>query len=164
MDFREIISQLDLQPHPEGGYYRETHRDGLDLPAGAVGRDGPRSAATAIYYLLGPGDISAFHRIASDEVFHFYAGDPVMMVQLTKRGAETIVLGPDLPAGQRPQVVVPGNVWQGLHLCEGGRFVLLGCTVSPGFDFADFEMGRRDELLSAFPNEAEIIGRLTQPG
>ena len=161
MDVREIIRRLDLQPHPEGGYYRETHRDELVLPADAVNRPGPRSAGTAIYYLLGPDDISAFHQIKSDEVFHFYAGDPVTMVQLTGSGPETTILGPELLAGQQPQVVVPAGVWQGLHLSDGGRFGLLGCTVSPGCDFADFEMARRDDLLAAFPDQADIIHRLT---
>ena len=163
MDAGEIIRRLDLQPHPEGGYFRETHRDERLLPADAVDRDGPRSTATAIYYLLGPGDFSAFHRIASDEVFHFYAGDPVALVQLTDIGPQVTILGPDVLAGQHPQVVVPGGVWQGLYLEGGSRFALLGCTVSPGFDFADFDMGRRDDLLKAFPEQADIIGRLTHP-
>lgn len=163
MDFREIIRRLDLKPHPEGGYYRQTHRDKLNLPAEATRRDGPRPAATAIYYLLGEGDVSAFHRIASDEIFHFYAGDPVTMVQLTDNGATTRILGPDVLAGQQPQVVVPGGTWQGLYLEDSRGFALLGCTVSPGFDFADFEMARRDELLEAFADQADIIDRLTRP-
>ncbi len=160
MNVHEIIHHLDLRPHPEGGYYRETHRDELELPARAAGRDGSRSAATAIYYLLGPGDISAFHRIRSDEVFHFYAGDPAAMVQLRDGAAETTVLGPNVLAGEQPQLIVPANVWQGLYLPDGGRFCLMGCTVAPGFDFADFEMGRRDDLLKAFPHCADIIRKL----
>ena len=163
MDFREIIRRLDLQPHPEGGYYRETHRDEHQLPAEAAGRDGPRAASTAIYYLLGPGDFSAFHRLQSDEVFHFYAGDAVTMVQLRDGGAETTVLGPNVLAGEQPQVVVPANVWQALYLGGGGRFALMGCTVAPGFDFTDFEMGRRDDLLRTFPDDGDIIRQLTRP-
>ena len=103
---------------------------------------GPRRAGTAIYYLLEPGTFSEMHKLKSDELFHFYAGDPVEQIQLFGSGAgERILLGSDLAAGQRPQVVVRRGVWQGARLVEGGAWALLGCTVTPGFEYADYEEG-----------------------
>src|SRR5581483_11176343 len=102
----------------------------------------PPAAATAIYYLLTPDTVSAMHRLATDEIFHFYLGDPVEMLQLRPDGSHRVaILGPDLDAGQRPQIVVPRGVWQGARLVPGGRFALLGTTVAPGFDYADYETG-----------------------
>lgn len=124
---------------------------------------GARSAGTAIYYLLTPDGFSALHRLRSDEVFHFYLGDPVEMLQLFPDGAgRRVVLGTDLDRGMRPQVIMPRDVWQGSRLCAGGRFALLGTTVAPGFDVADFDPGRRDELVAAYPDFAELITALTR--
>jgi uncharacterized protein len=164
MDAETVIRQLGLKPHPEGGFYRETYRCEEDLAAaGLPGRYGSqRSVSTAIYYMLTPGSCSAMHRLQSDEVFHFYAGDSLTMLQLHADGrAETIILGQDFMAGQRPQVVVPRGVWQGLFLNEGGSFALLGATVAPGFDFADFELAARDDLIRQYPGSAAMIERLT---
>jgi predicted cupin superfamily sugar epimerase len=161
----ELIRLLHLQPHPrEGGHFRETYRSADLLPAAALPphyRD-PRSASTAIYYLLTPNTCSALHRLGSDEVFHFYLGSPVRMLQLFPdgRGQEGI-LGPELLRGQSVQVVVPRWVWQGSVLEPGGAFALLGCTVAPGFEYADYESGRRAELLARYPAYAELITRLT---
>jgi uncharacterized protein len=161
----ELIALLHLQPHPkEGGFFRETYRSedrlaGAQLPARY---GGDRCASTAIYYLLTPTTISALHRLATDEVFHFYMGDPVRMLQLGPgSGGRETVLGHDLTAGQQCQVVVPCGVWQGSMLEPGGRFALLGCTVAPGFEFADYEHGGRAELTKQFPGHAEMIRRLT---
>jgi len=161
----ELITLLQLQPHPkEGGYFRETYRSHdrmvrSHLPKRYVG---DRSASTAIYYLLTPTSISALHRLATDEVFHFYLGDPVRMLHLGPGDqSREIVLGPDIIAGQQVQVVVPQGVWQGSILKPGGKFALLGCTVAPGFDYADYEHGNRDELIAHFPQHAELIERLT---
>jgi uncharacterized protein len=165
MDAQTIIRQLALQPHPEGGFYRETYRcdDGLPADALPTRYTGPRNFSTAIYYLLTPGNFSSLHRLRSDEVFHFYLGDPVTMLQLHADGrAETIVLGQDLAAGQQLQVVAPKNVWQGTLLNEGGRFALLGCTVAPGFDFKDFELANRADLIPQYPSHAAWIERLTR--
>jgi uncharacterized protein len=165
MNAQDIIRQLDLQPHPEGGFYRETYRCDEKIAAAALpGRYGSdRNDSTAIYYLLTPESFSAMHRLQSDEVFHFYAGDPVTMLQLHGDGrAETIVLGQDILAGQRPQVVVPRGVWQGLFLNDGGSFALLGATVSPGFDFADFELADCDTLVRQFSACAALVRRLTR--
>jgi uncharacterized protein len=164
MDAQTIIKQLGLQPHPEGGFYRETYRSQERIAAAALppryGEE--RSLSTAIYYLLTPGGVSSLHRLQSDEVFHFYVGDPLTMLQLHGDGrAETIALGQDILAGQQLQVMVPRGVWQGMFLNDGGAFALLGTTVSPGFDFADFELGTREALLRQYPSCAALIERLT---
>jgi predicted cupin superfamily sugar epimerase len=161
----ELIRHLGLQPHPkEGGYFRETFRAAEVWPASALpsryGAD--RRASTAIYYLLTPSTFSALHRLQSDEIFHFYLGDPVRMLQLAPDGSgRTIVLGPDLVAGQQVQVLAPRGVWQGSLLEPGGRFALLGCTVAPGFEYADYESGQRSDLLPRYPDFADLIERLT---
>ena len=122
-----------------------------------------RSISTAIYYLLTPRTVSALHRLPGDEVFHFYAGDPVRMLQLWPDGtSRTLVLGTDLAAGQVPQLVVPGGVWQGSVLVEGGAWALLGATMALGFDYADYASGDRAELTARYPGEAKMIERLTR--
>jgi hypothetical protein len=162
----EIIALLKLKPHPtEGGFYSETYRADEAIPAGVLPAryPGQRSFGTCIYYLLTPGMFSAIHRLQSDEVFHFYLGDPIEMLQLRPDGAgKTVVLGSDLRAGMTPQVIVPRGVWQGSRLVAGGKFALLGCTVAPGFDFADYEHGRREELIEGYPEFREKIVALTQ--
>lgn len=160
-----LIALLGLRPHPEGGFFAETWRsdEALDAEALPARYAGARSHGTAIHYLLTPESFSTLHRLASDEIYHFYAGDAVGMLQLHADGrAEPIVIGPDLEAGQRPQVVVPRGTWHGSRLLPGGRFALLGCTVSPGFDFADFEAGRREVLVEAYPDHADVIRALTR--
>jgi predicted cupin superfamily sugar epimerase len=161
----ELIAFLGLRPHlREGGHFRETYRSADLLPPGALpARYGaPRYAGTAIYYLLTPGTCSALHRLASDEIFHFYLGGPVRMLQLFPDGqGREIVLGPDLLNEQSPQVVVPRGVWQGSVLEPGAEFALLGCTVAPGFEYADYEHANRAELLARYPAFAEMIKRLT---
>jgi predicted cupin superfamily sugar epimerase len=161
-----LIAALDLKPHPvEGGYFRETYRSADQFPAGVLPpRYGSaRSAGTAIYYLLTPQTYSALHRLPTDEVFHFYLGGPVRMLQLDPDGSgRTVILGSDVLAGQQPQLVVPRGVWQGSLLEPGGAFALLGATVAPGFDYADYEAGQREELLAQYPAFAELIRRLTR--
>jgi predicted cupin superfamily sugar epimerase len=164
----QLIFLLNLAPLPgEGGWYRETYRAELRLPATALAPHfaAERSAGTAIYYLITPEGYSALHRLPGDEVFHFYLGDPVEMLQLDSRSGQghIVTLGPDLLAGQRPQVVVPGGVWQGSRLQPGGAFALLGTTMAPGFDFTDYERADAGQLVSAFPAFAEEIGRLSTP-
>ncbi len=163
---QDLITALNLQPLPrEGGYYRETYRAPLRLSAAALpghyGQD--KAAATAIYYLLTPDSFSALHRLPADEVFHFYLGDPVRMLQLGPDGSgRTLVLGPDVLAGQCVQAVVPAGVWQGSFLEPGGAFALLGTTMAPGFDFADYEAGDRAALTAAYPAFAGLIRQLTR--
>jgi uncharacterized protein len=155
-----IVRQLEMQPHPEGGFYRESFRSLLvlsGLPHGA-----PRNASTAIYFLLPADTFSAFHRVRSDEVWHHYDGDPLALHVIDKDGTyEKILLGHNLNAGEHPQAVVAADKWQAAEPL-GDTYSLCGCTVAPGFDFADFEIAKRDELGSLFPEHAAIITRLTR--
>jgi predicted cupin superfamily sugar epimerase len=163
----ELIRYLQLQPHPkEGGFFRETYRAADVWPASALparyGRD--RRASTAIYYMLTPGTCSALHRVQSDEIFHFYLGSPVRMIQLFPDGSgRTLVLGPDVLAGQQLQVVVPHGVWQGSLLEPGGDFALFACTVAPGFEYADYEGAERAGMVARYPSFTALIERLTPP-
>ena len=164
MKVEEIIALLKLHPLiGEGGLYAETYRSTGQIPAGAL--PAPRSYSTAIYYLLTAeaDSFSALHRLSGDEIYHFYLGDPVEMLLLyPDRTAQAVVLGQDLLAGQQVQWVVPAGVWQGSRLASGGAYALLGTTMSPGFDLADFEPGERSALCAAYPNETEKITRLTR--
>ena len=155
----EVIDLLRLKKHPlEGGWFRETYRSEATMRI----HDGERPAGTAIYYMLTTETFSEFHRLPGDELFHFYLGDPVTMAWLMADGSCCgMTLGPDLRASQMLQVVVPGGVWQGMYLNEGGAWALLGTTMSPGFDYADYESAERDALLEQYPDEAELILRLT---
>lgn len=153
----DIIRRLDLKPLPlEGGYFRETYRSSDLLPATG------KSSSTAIYYLLTPDTFSALHRLPTDEVYHFYLGDPVELVQLGPEESKGVLLGSDLRAGQVPQLVVPRGIWQGSRLLPGGRLALMGTTMAPGFDFSDFEAGQRSALLGQYPNWAQQIVQLTR--
>ena len=163
----EVKKALALVPHPrEGGFYVRTYESGELLPATAFvdkRYPGPRYTATAIYYLLEPGTFSEMHRLKSDEIFHFYAGDPVEMLQLHGQGSGQVLrIGNRLALGERPQVVVPRGVWQGSRLVSGGEWALLGCTVSPGFEFADYETAEREELCAGWPAFSQFIRALTR--
>ena len=166
MTAEELKAMLGLEPLPaEGGYYAETYRSPLYLPADALpaAYTGTRHASTAIYYLLTPDTFSALHRLPGDEVYHFYLGDPIDLVELHADGrATTTRLGPDLRAGQRVQHVVAGGTWQGSRLARGGAWALLGTTMAPGFDFADFEPADADALARQYPAYAEWIDALTR--
>ncbi len=163
----QIIASLKLRPHPEeGGYFVETYRSSEAIPENALPAryKGARRFGTAIYYLLTPETFSAIHRIPSDEIFHFYFGDPVEMLQLLPDGTGKVtIIGSDILHGMQPQVVVPREVWQGTRLSKGGSFALLGTTVSPGFEFADYEPGRRDELVKSYSKFRDLITALTLP-
>jgi predicted cupin superfamily sugar epimerase len=166
MDIETLKITFGLEPLPqEGGFYAESYRSAERLPAGYQGGRyaGERCLATAIYFLLTRDSFSALHRLASDEIWHFYLGDPVEMLQLDPGGAgRTVTLGADFDRGMRPQVVVPQGAWQGARLSPGGNFALLGATVSPGFEFADFELGRRESLLAGYPKYSTLIQELTR--
>src|SRR5258705_11918336 len=131
----EVARLLDLEPHPEGGLYRETFHDPATVGFGA---DPVRAARTAIYFLLRAGEVSRWHRVDAAEVWHWYAGAPLVLSITDDAGRQTITLGSDLAAGQRPQAVVPAHAWQQAH--SAGAWTLVGCTVAPGFEFAGFEM------------------------
>jgi len=162
----DLIRILSLIPLPgEGGWYRETYRSRVRIPASGLPEaySGPRDAGTAIYYLLTSDTFSALHRLRGDEIFHFYRGDPVEMLHLRPDGTgATLTLGPKPQEGMHPQAVVPGGVWQGARIAAGGRYALLGCTAAPGFEFEDFELGKRDALLRLYPEHAEMIRTLTR--
>jgi predicted cupin superfamily sugar epimerase len=167
MTAEDVKRVLGLQPHPrEGGWYVRTYEalEQVDAAAFADGRyAGARRTGTAIYYLLEPDTFSEMHRLRSDEMFHFYAGDAVEMLQLRADGASGIVvIGSDLLRGQRPQVLVERGVWQGARLIAGGRWALLGCTVSPGFEFEDYDSGLREGLCAEWPEFAKEIVALTR--
>lgn len=160
MTTADLMQLLRLEPHPiEGGYFRQTYVSSgtVDLPRGT------RAQGTAIYYLLEAGAFSEMHVLDSDEIFHFYLGDPVEMLQLHPDGRSALfTLGPDLLAGQHVQLVVPAGVWQGTRLVGDGRMALLGCTVTPGFDYADYRNATAEELISKWPHEAERIRARTR--
>jgi uncharacterized protein len=167
MTAEEVKKLLGLAPHPqEGGWYVRTYEASEMVGAEAFedGRyAGARRTGTAIYYLLEPDTFSEMHRLKSDEVFHFYAGDAVEMLQLMPDGSgRRVVIGNDLAAGERPQVVVGRWVWQGSRLVGGGKWALLGCTVSPGFEFEDYDGGDYEELAELWPDWAEMIRVLTR--
>jgi len=156
----QIKTLLELDPHPiEGGSFRQTWASAasLHLPRGV------RSQGTAIYYLLEQGQFSEMHALDSDEIFHFYLGDPVEMLQLHPDGrSEIVVLGPDLLAGQHVQVLVPAGVWQGTQLIGHGKLALLGCTVVPGFDYTDYRNASYEELAARWPAQKERVRALTR--
>jgi hypothetical protein len=156
----QIKTLLKLAPHPiEGGFFRRTYTS----PGTVELARGVRHHGTAIYYLLEPGTFSEMHVLDSDEIFHFYLGDPVEMLQLHPAGSSAVfTLGQDLTAGQHVQLVVPAGVWQGTRLIGNGAVALLGCTVTPGFDFADYRNASYAELAEKWPAEAERIRRLTR--
>jgi predicted cupin superfamily sugar epimerase len=162
---QEIIARLQLIPLTiEGGYFRETYRASLNLSAGALPADysGGRNASTCIYYLLTPDTFSAIHRVKSDEIFHFYAGDVVEMLQLWPNSdAKVVKIHNDLASGGEPQLVVPAGVWQGCRLVRGGEWALMGCTVAPGFDYADFELAKRDDMLALSSRSTEYSELVT---
>lgn len=159
-EVKRLIDLLRLRPHPEGGFYRETYRSDLIIPADALPDRyrGPRSVCTAIYYLLTAGEVSALHRVASDEIWHFYAGDPLELLILKGDEARLARLGNDPLSGELPQILVPAGAWQGAKVVEGGRWSLVGCTVAPGFEFEDFELAP-PSLADQLPQHRELIRR-----
>jgi predicted cupin superfamily sugar epimerase len=164
----QLIQQLKLQPLPvEGGLYALSYTSSESIPSSALpGRyHSTRPMGTAIYYLLtdDPDSFSAVHRLATDEIYHFYLGDPVEMLLLFPGGTHQVVtLGQDLPGGQQVQFVVPHGAWQGSHLLPGGSFALLGTSMAPGYAAEDFELGARGQLLQDYPGAAALIQRLTR--
>jgi hypothetical protein len=161
---QQWIQRLNLEPHPEGGWYRQTYRAPLTLPHAALpSHAGDRAASTAIYFLLAGNQFSAFHRLRSDEVWHFYAGSALIVHVIEPDGEyRQHRLGGDVIAGEVFQAVVPAGCWFGSSLRHPDTYALVGCTVAPGFDFADFEMAKCDELTTQNPQHRNIIERLTR--
>jgi uncharacterized protein len=159
------IQKLALQPHPEGGYYRQSYRADLVLAKESLPPQfrGSRPASTGIYFLLEGENFSAFHRLRSDELWHFYIGGPVVVHVIETNGQYFAVqLGSDPEAGEVLQAVVKAGCWFASEVKDGKSFAVVGCTVSPGFDFDDFEMARREELGRSYPQHREVIERLTR--
>jgi predicted cupin superfamily sugar epimerase len=159
------IERLRLSPHPEGGYYRVTYQSELTIVQGALPAafHGVRSASTAIYFLLAQEDFSAFHRIASDELWHFYAGSGLIVYVIDPDGNYSeLHLGDAFETGEVFQAVVKAGCWFASRLKHPAGFALVGCTVAPGFDFADFEMAKRSELTATYPKHRRLIEELTR--
>ena len=159
----ELIAHLDLLPHPERGFFAETYRAAGNVTAES--HPAARSASTAIYFLVTSEQPTTYlHRLLSDEVFHLYEGGPLEILRLFPDGSADIArLGLDIGAGERPQVVIPAGTWFGTELAAGATHCLVGCTVAPGFDFADFALAEGPELLSRYPGVADRIRRMARP-
>lgn len=158
------IEKLKLEPHPEGGYFRQTYKSDLLIAREALpGFSGARSASTAIYFLLEGKNFSAFHRLRSDEMWHFYAGSPLAVHVIDPAGSYSLILlGSDPEVGQTFQAVVRAGCWFASHVADWKSWALTGCTVAPGFEFADFEMAKREELQAKYPKQRELIRILTR--
>jgi predicted cupin superfamily sugar epimerase len=159
------IEKLELTPHVEGGAFREVYRSELNLPKTVLPLffQGSRSASTSIYFLLSSGQFSAFHRIASDELWHFYYGDPLWVYEIGHTGRlYTHRLGPDPDKGECFQTVVRAGSWFASAPAPGSEYALVGCTVAPGFDFADFELANREALATQYPEHTDLIKQFTR--
>jgi uncharacterized protein len=162
---RELIARLGLAPHPERGYYVETYRSSLGVVGAGLPAGASRAASTAIYFLVTrPQPTTYLHRLRFDELFHLYEGGPLDVLLLRDGGAgEVARLGADVAAGERPQLVIPSGTWFAVELAAEATHCLFGCTVAPGFDFADFELAQGPELGARFPIHAARIARMTRP-
>ena len=164
-DAKYWIEKLGLIAHPEGGYYRETYRSGLSIAREALPPPftGPRLISTAIYFLLDGENFSAFHRLRSDEMWHLYAGGPLAVHVIEENGRYSqLQIGSDPEAGESLQAVVKAGCWFASRVRDPESFALVGCTVAPGFDFEDFELGKRSELLRLYPQHRKLIEQLTR--
>lgn len=165
MTVETLVKELDLLPHPEGGYYKETYRSEGKIPQSYLSPDfnGDRNMATGIYFLIEKGNFSALHKIKSDETWHFYYGDALEVIEINEQGILTITkIGSHLLQGETFQYTVKANTWFGSRVGENGIFSLVGCTVYPGFDFNDFELASRHLLIQLFPQHTNIITELTR--
>jgi len=156
------IKHLNLKTHPEGGFFAETYRSTEQIPRDGLPSRfaGDRSFSTAIYFLLRSQDRSMFHRIKSDELWHYHAGS-ALNIYIVAKQLQVLTLGPDLEKGESLQLVVPANCWFGARVVQPDSYTLAGCTVAPGFDFTDFELAQRESLLQTFPGHSDIIQELT---
>lgn len=160
-----LVNKLDLQPHPEGGFFKEVYRsDELIKTEGLPERySSARCFGTSIYYMLVGEQVSAFHKLQSDETWHFYLGSPIVLHLISSEGNYSkIVLGQNLPEDEVFQFTIPRETWFAAEVKDKTAYSLVGCTVSPGFDFADFQFGRRDELIKLFPSQSDIISKFTR--
>ncbi len=161
---RKYIEKLQLKAHPEGGYYREVFRAGEIILADHLPKryKSARNITTSIYFLLEGNQVSNFHRLKSDEQWHFYDGSSIVIYVIEEGGnLNKILLGRNIEKGESLQTVIKYNSWFGAELLDKTSFALIGCTVSPGFDFSDFELGKRAELINEYPDYEYIISKLT---
>ena len=161
---QEIIEQLGLQEHPEGGYFKETYRSNGIISNDELGDKfvGDRNQCTGIYFLLTSEKFSAFHKVNQDEMWHYYKGSPIKLHTITSDGSYSFVMiGNDFSSGETPQHVVKGGDWFAAEVIDKDAYCLVGCTVAPGFDFADFTLPKRDDLIDMFPEHKTIISKLT---
>jgi predicted cupin superfamily sugar epimerase len=164
-EVEKIIKKLELHPHPEGGYYRETYRSNEEIAAEDLAGDysGDRSVSTCIYFLLTSDTFSAFHRIRQDEIWHFYTGSPIDLHVISEAGVHSKhVIGNRLDKNESPQFVVRGGNWFAAEMAEENSYALVGCTVAPGFDFSDFVLPSRQELQQKFPEHSDLIRRFSR--
>lgn len=162
-EIKNIAKKLELLPHPEGGFYRETYRSEIVMPQEILGEEfsANRNVSTCIYFMLTSDSFSAFHRIKQDEIWHFYRGSALNLYLISPVGEHTVVkIGKEILNEEVPQFVVPAGYWFAAEVCEKDSYSLIGCTVAPGFDFADFELAEKDKLRKLFPNQEDIIKKL----
>ena len=163
-NINELVTALDLKPHPEGGYYKETYRSSGEITQDGLGSSysGNRNFSTCIYFLLTSENFSAFHRIKQDEIWHFYSGSPIRLHIISASGEYSQrIIGNDILNGETPQCVVYGGDWFAAEVKDKNSFSLVGCTVSPGFSFEDFEMPSKQHLLTLFPHLKTVISQFT---
>jgi predicted cupin superfamily sugar epimerase len=159
MDSKEIVQILGLQAHPEGGFYKETYRSSCSMK---TEQNSIRNVCTAIYFLLENDNISLFHRIQSDELWFFHQGEPLEIVFIKEGILNSIILGNSFENGEVPQATIPANTWFASSVKNLKGYSFVSCTVAPGFDFADFELAKREDLINEFPNLKETIEKFTK--
>lgn len=156
-DAHYYIRHLGMEPHPEGGYYKRSFASAEEMDVNGQ----KRNLFTSIYFLLESGDVSHFHRLKSDEVWYFHAGSPLIVHMIDEAGSyREMKLGLDIENGEMPQAIVPRNSIFGSSTIEGGTFSLVGCMVSPGFDFEDFELFTQEQLMENYPQHEKVIRQL----
>lgn len=161
---KELIEKLELQPHPEGGYFKETYRSAGEINKESLGSeyDGKRNYSTCIYFLMTSDNFSSFHKVNQDEIWHFYEGSPIRLHVISEKGGYSeYKIGRNFSKGEVPQLVVPGGYWFAAEVAEKDSYSLVGCTVAPGFDFADFQLPSRSDLVAKYPQHEKLITRLT---
>jgi len=159
------IEKLNMQPHPEGGYFVQTYKSPEMINRAALPQryEGDRSFSTAIYFLLTGENFSTLHWLASDEMWHFYYGDPLTVYMISPEGKrQELLLGPEMENGQQFQGMVPAGYWFGSKVSDPEGYALVGCTVSPGFEFDDFKLAKREALIAQFPKHQDLITMLTR--
>lgn len=162
MDYKNIVEQLNMLPHPEGGYYKEEYRS-KDIISNLPNFSGDRNYCTSIYFLLTSANFSGFHRIKQDEIWHFYSGSPLAVHVIDLDGNYTKhIIGMNIENNQFPQLTVPANCWFASSVENEDSYSFVGCTVAPGFDFDDFELAKREDLIKEYPQHEELITKLTR--